>query len=1088
MTIFRQIESMGRKSVLTRWLMVLALALYAVSSVRVQPVFADDTTQNAIQPLTPGGMSLAVTVADGVAVTTPTQAGASFFKISAAPDTAFALRTSINPYLRRVDTTYSDTIDLTADNTNVTNPTTDTTRSMQRGETATYVLALTNRGNAIDSIGLVVDSAVVDGYTGLDTMPNWSVLFFDSRGVEFGKVLTRGRDTFYLKLAAGKAETLTIKAYADSAAFESSTILFTLRTYVGNANPRQFAIKAYRGLNGETYGGDGHDSITFFVKLKIPSQLRVSKADTAFAPASLGSGLSDAILTDTQHFIPGAILVRTIWFDNDDTASVDTQIVLDEWIDTRFLKFDTAGVRGLGSFQVAAAKAFKDSDYGNIFVDSAMPRNATGAVQYDVRLQYYTSTGLAPLTVSTQPDSIGRIRWTITKVSGVGGLVGGTNGDAQGSIDAAPIGLGAASDSDMGYVRYAVIIRTDTKATTGPGRPDSGTLVGSNAALAGFDSAYIEPDSNVGARTSFGAPFTTEFLPKVAMTPETLVAQKFQQAFADTFYYAHNIANYGNGVDSVALTGTSALQTSGLTITFYRDIGTIGSFDGFEQKIETVTLSQWRSAADSIDILVAVFVPAGFTGTETAYIRTTSRNLAFYDTAADAFRVVSTAQVIPDTGAPQAVMGVGDSITYQIFLEVPCTQDTITIAFDSGTFQGPVIDSTTVAIDSGCVARSTDSTVIITYDSISGQLTVTFLDLPPSDTYVWQVTVQDADSGVLQTIFTETGTFVVDTVPPVFTDTSAARLFTVDTVLTGSETSVSIRLMDTAVTDTHTGIDSIVITIRDTSGAIVRTDTIDPLTVYQFPFDTAGAYTVQIVAIDMAGNTAALPDSLVVQVPVKRTIDLIAADKFGTKQADDVARGLNAQGCVKVTDISAAAKSTITVTITSDVDLIGISLELDRTDMAKGIFEGCFGFTNGVSNTSAKKIKVRDGSLITATYDADGTGPIVSIGDQITWQGILIQGLDNVRTWPNPFNSITDPEIVFHNLPSDMGMTIEIYNLNAEKLRTLKVGDGIEFAANQNIARWNGRNTRGQLVASGTYVYMVRTSIGTKVGKMTIVH
>ena len=53
---------------------------------------------------------------------------------------------------------------------------------------------------------------------------------------------------------------------------------------------------------------------------------------------------------------------------------------------------------------------------------------------------------------------------------------------------------------------------------------------------------------------------------------------------------------------------------------------------------------------------------------------------------------------------------------------------------------------------------------------------------------------------------------------------------------------------------------------------------------------------------------------------------------------------------------------------------------------------------------------------------------------------------------------------------------------------TLRVGQEITHSANQNLGCWDGRNSRGQMVSSGTYIYLVRSSAGTKVGKMTIVH
>lgn len=1082
MDLLRGLRMESRGMSFVRMAVLAAAFLLSLTPVFVPSACADDAGADsmAVQRVTPGSMGLTVTVADGVAVTTPSQAGAYLFKISSSLDSSYALRSATyNPVIRRVDTTYSDTIALTPENTTA-NPTTDTTRKVLKGDTTAFILFLTNLGNSTDSFGLSIDTAVVDGYGGLDTMFTWSIHYYDSRGVFIGKVHTRGRDTGFIRLAAGRTETFAIKVYADSNAFDTSSISFTFTAYAANGNARKFAMRAYRGLNGETYGGDGHDSISLFVQLKPLTILRVSKADTVFSQQTLGRGTSDGNLDDTQHYVPGAIVAHTLWFDNDDSNTIDTQIVIEEWIDTRYVRFDSAGVGGLGAGQAAAAGAYVNAKYGNIFVDSGMPTNATGST-FDVRVDYYVAGVRTLLTADVPGENVGRIRWTISRVGGTKALLGAHNsssGDASNSSDSAPLAIGAATDSDLGYVRYSVVIRT------GAGRPDSGTLVGSNP-VGISDSAYLDPDTKPAERASFVGAFTVQHLPRVLMAPDTQFAQKAQQSGGDTFFYACRVANYGNAQDSIALTGTTPV--SGAIVTFLRDIGSIGVFDGFEQKIDTFLVSSWTSPADTIDILAAVFVPNGYVGTDSAFIRVKSaRNLAFYDTALTMLKVIGTSQVTPDTGQPSLV-GVGDTISFTVALNIPPTEDTIIISI------GP--DTTIVTIDSTGAVTTTDSSVKITYDSQTGILTVTLLDTPPSDTYTWSITVLDVESGVISVSHTDSGTFVIDTVPPFFTDSNPARVLAIDTALTGTDTTISIRLLDTGIGDKNTGIDSLVITIRDTAGAVVRTDTIDPYQLYQFPFDTTGAYTVQIIAIDMAGNTVALGDSLAVSIPLRRFIDLVAADKSGTKQSDDIAKGLNAQGIVFVTDagknLNSNAIDRITVIITTDVDLVGIPLELDETLANSGLFTGAFGFTNGVSNENAKKIKVRDGSPVTATYDADGVGPIAGQADMIVWQGKQIKDLEHARTWPNPFNHLTDPCVYIQNLPADPGMVIDIYNLNGEKLHTLRVGQGITASANQNLGCWDVRNSRGQMISAGTYIYVVRPSIGglaPKVGKMTIVH
>ncbi|MBI4179942.1 hypothetical protein HY522_11035 [bacterium] len=1073
------------------WMYALTVsAALAFTLVAAPAVFAADDTNLTTAGITkpaPGGMGLTLSVANGVSVTTPTQAGASYFNVNKVTDSTFALSTPVNPIIRRVDTIYSDTITLAGENAGA-NPTTDTTRKVKIGDTAVYVLMLANLGNVSDSIGIVIDSATVADSRGVDTMFSWSIHVRDSSNAFLGIVRTRGLDTFFVKLAAFRAETFSLRAVADSRAAETSWINFRVRTYVGGGNPARFAVQAYRGFNGDTYGGDGHDSITLFAQLEAPSRLRVSKADTVFSPVSLGRGTSLTLGDDTQHYIPGAIVVHTIWFDNDDTGTVDT-VVIEDWIDTRAALFDSAGLSfpAGANPQNAAAGTYVLNAYGNIFVDSAMPTNAAGGA-FNVRIEYRTDTatpGWAALTPSVARAKVGRIRWTISQSGSAAPLVAGNNGDGEVSIDPAPLSIRAAADSDMGYVRYAVVLRSDS-VPAGPGWPRNGQSYGANPTLIGADSAFIEPDGLAAARVEFVGPFTAEYLPKVSVDPETKVAKKIHQASGDTFYFAHNLGNHGNGFDSIALTGTATV--AGVTVTFFKDIGGIGVPDGDPRIDSVIALGE----VETVPILVAVFVPGTYTGSGEAHFKAFStRNVAFSETGIDFFTIIGAGAVIVDS--PTVVGSKDTSLSFTVSLNVPCTEDTVIITIDTaGGGSSGAVDSAMIVFDTNCVATILTVGETFTYNDTTGVLTVTFLTIPPSDTFVWTIVALDVDSGVIDTTFLDTGSFVVDTIPPFFTNTNIEALLFVDTTLSPSETAVGIQLFDTAIGDTNTGIDSVVITIRDTAGNIIVIDTVDAKIFYQFPFDTPGGYTIELVAIDIAGNTVALEDSLVIVIPIKRTIDLVATDANGVVQLDDVARGLRAQGCVTVTDPAAntnpASKQAIMVTVGSDVDPIGIELELFETDVNTGVFTECFGFTNGVSNTAAKKLKVQDGSIITALYDSDGTGPESSISDQITWEGILVQTLDGVRTWPNPFNSLTDAEIVFHNLPPDPNMTIEIYNMNAEKLVTLRVGQGISFSANENIGRWNGRNSRGQLVASATYVYLVRSNLGTKVGKFTMVH
>lgn len=87
------------------------------------------------------------------------------------------------------------------------------------------------------------------------------------------------------------------------------------------------------------------------------------------------------------------------------------------------------------------------------------------------------------------------------------------------------------------------------------------------------------------------------------------------------------------------------------------------------------------------------------------------------------------------------------------------------------------------------------------------------------------------------------------------------------------------------------------------------------------------------------------------------------------------------------------------------------------------------------------------------------------------------QGEDKVVAFPNPFRAGVHQNITFAfpaSLQGATGVTIKIYTLDGTFVRDL------------NSLTWNGRNTEGQPVASGTYVYVVNSSQGKKSGRVSV--
>ena len=88
--------------------------------------------------------------------------------------------------------------------------------------------------------------------------------------------------------------------------------------------------------------------------------------------------------------------------------------------------------------------------------------------------------------------------------------------------------------------------------------------------------------------------------------------------------------------------------------------------------------------------------------------------------------------------------------------------------------------------------------------------------------------------------------------------------------------------------------------------------------------------------------------------------------------------------------------------------------------------------------------------------------------------------------YPNPFN----PETwIPYDLAQDAKVDIKIYNLKGETIRELNIGfqNAGSYRSRELAAYWDGRNSIGELVASGVYIYTLQTGKFKATRRMMIV-
>ena len=116
-----------------------------------------------------------------------------------------------------------------------------------------------------------------------------------------------------------------------------------------------------------------------------------------------------------------------------------------------------------------------------------------------------------------------------------------------------------------------------------------------------------------------------------------------------------------------------------------------------------------------------------------------------------------------------------------------------------------------------------------------------------------------------------------------------------------------------------------------------------------------------------------------------------------------------------------------------------------------------------------------DATTPTITINLSGIGEVVSNDDNVLQTITALKG-----NFPNPFNPTTE---IAYSLKETGKVKIEIYNLKGQLVKTL-VND--TMPQGEHRITWNGKDQRGNGVASGIYMYRMETPSYTKTKKMML--
>ena len=190
-----------------------------------------------------------------------------------------------------------------------------------------------------------------------------------------------------------------------------------------------------------------------------------------------------------------------------------------------------------------------------------------------------------------------------------------------------------------------------------------------------------------------------------------------------------------------------------------------------------------------------------------------------------------------------------------------------------------------------------------------------------------------------------------------------------------------------------------------------------------------------------------------------------------------------------------------TISIVSPIELLGLQLELSSPTQVKPLLltndglDLVHGYQNGslriglldldggetISAGKHRLIQMKGKCRLISALVCDKSCAAWKVSTKNTMEGNTLPLTYALhQNYPNPFNPQT---VIQYALPRACEVQITIYNMLGQKVKTLV--DGYQDAGYKRV-EWNGRNGRGEEIASGIYFYRIKAGDFVDSKKMVI--